>query len=423
LTATTKEGREVIVECREILLRDDAGRPRSVLAINTDVTERKRLDALHRRSQRMDSIGTLAGGLAHDLNNALAPVTIATELLQVDETDEARLRMLETIASGTQRATEMVRQILSFVAGLEGRRVALDVNDLLRDVERMANDTFLKAIRIVREEVADVWSVTGDPTQLSQVLINLCLNARDAMPQGGTLVLAADNAVVDDVPRDTHGGEPPRGRYVRIRVEDHGQGMTPEVVDHIFEPFYTTKERGTGLGLSTSIGIISSHGGFVRVETTPGEGSRFLVHLPAAADAGPPRPVPGASARPHGNDELVLVVDDEADIRMMLDDVLTGSGYRVLEAANGAAAVAAVLRSGSSVDIVLTDLTMPGMDGLDTVRALRDIRPDLPIVLVSGLRPQAMIDEAADLGVHHVLSKPFSTATLLQTLGDVLKIG
>ena len=181
--------------------------------------------------------------------------------------------------------------------------------------------------------------------------------------------------------------------------------------------------RGTGLGLSTSIGIIRSHGGFVRVETAPGEGSRFLVHLPAAADAGRPRPVPGVSARPKGNGELVLVVDDEADIRMMLDKVLTGSGYRVLEAANGAAAVAALRRTGTSVDVVLTDLTMPGMDGLDTVRALRDISPDLPIVLVSGLRPQTVIDEAANLGIQHVLSKPFSTATLLRTLGDVLKRG
>jgi PAS domain S-box-containing protein len=414
LTATTRAGRELVLECREILLRDDAGHPRSVLAIKTDITERKRLDVQHRRTQRMESLGTLAGGLAHDLNNALTPVRMATELLQSQETDPSRLSMLDTVASGTQRATDMVRQILSFAAGAEGRRVSVDVGALLREVERFANDTFLKTIRLVREDPTDLLAVVGDPTQLNQVLINLCVNARDAMPQGGTLVLAAE--VVDDPPGD---GLPP-GRYVRIRVEDDGQGMAPEILDHIFEPFYTTKEHGTGLGLSTSAGIITSHGGSMSVESKPGEGTRFVVHLPVAAGARSPGPAPETSIRPKGHGELVLVVDDEDDIRTILRNVLTSSGYRVLEAADGAGAVAVLSRAGNTVDLVVTDMRMPGMDGLETIRALRGVRPDVPIVLISGLHTQTLSDEAAELGVRHVLAKPFSSALLLQSLGDIL---
>ncbi|HZI38657.1 MAG TPA: ATP-binding protein, partial [Acidimicrobiia bacterium] len=417
-TATTQAGREVVLECREMLLRDDAGHPRSVLAIKTDVTERKRLEMQHHRVQRMESLGALAGGLAHDLNNALTPVRMATELLQSQETDPSRLSMLDTVASGTQRATDMVRQILSFAVGGEGRRVPVDIAALLREVEQIANDTFLKTIRIVREDATDLLPVMGDPTQLNQVLINLCVNARDAMPRGGTLVLGAE--VVDAPP----GHALPPGRYVRIRVEDDGQGMAPEILDHIFEPFYTTKEYGTGLGLSTSAGIITSHGGSVSVESEPGKGTRFFVHLPVAAGApspGPtPEPAPRTSTRPKGHGELVLVADDEDDIRTLLRNVLTDSGYRVLEAADSAGAVAVFSRAGSTVDLVVTDIVMPGIDGLETIRALRGVRPDVPIVLISGLLTQTLSDEAAELGVQHVLAKPFSSALLLQSLSDIL---
>jgi EAL domain-containing protein (putative c-di-GMP-specific phosphodiesterase class I)/nitrogen-specific signal transduction histidine kinase len=380
----------------------------------TDITERKRLDVRHRRTERMQSLGTLAGGLAHDLNNALSPVRMATELLQSQETDPSRLSMLDTVASGTQRATDMVRQILSFAAGAEGRRVAVDVGALLRDVERIANDTFLKTIRIVREDATDLLPVVGDPTQLNQVLINLCVNARDAMPQGGTLVLGAE--VVDDPPGD---GLPP-GRYVCIRVEDDGQGMAPEILAHIFEPLYTTKEYGTGLGLSTSDGIITNHGGSISVKSKPGEGTRFALYLPVAAGTPSPAPAPEISTGPDGHGELILVVDDEDDIRTILRNVLTGSGYRVLEASDSAGALAVLSRAGSTVDLVVNDMTMPGMDGLETIRALRGVRPDVPIVVITGLPTQALSDEAAQLGIQHVLAKPFSNARLLQSLGDIL---
>jgi CheY-like chemotaxis protein len=368
----------------------------------------------------MESIGTLAGGLAHDLNNTLMPVMMATDLLQSEETDPVRLSMLETVASGSRHAAEMVRQIVSFAAGLEGRRLPVDIGALLCDVEHIANDTFLKTIRVVREEADEVWPVIGDPTQLHQVLINLCVNARDAMPAGGTLVLAAD--VVVDEHDDVAGDEASPGRYVRIRVEDDGEGMAAEVLDRIFEPFFTTKERGrgTGLGLSTSAGIIRSHGGFMRVDSAPGAGTRFCVYLPASADTVVPRPEPATSARPRGGGELVLVVDDEARIRTLVNSVLTASGYRVMEAVDGASALS-VLSGVSPVDVVVTDMMMPGIDGLDTVRALRRTHPDLPVVLVSGLHPQTMIDEAAELGVRHVLSKPFTATTLLQTLREVLE--
>lgn len=417
LTAVTKGGRQLVADCRATLVRDEAGQPRSVLVIKTDITERREREQQQLRAQRMESIGTLAGGLAHDLNNALLPVMMATDLLKSDEAHSSRLSMLETIATGTQRAADMVRQILSFAAGVEGRRLSVEVGDMLRDVERIANDTFLKTIRIVRAEAADLWPVSGDPTQLNQVLINLCLNARDAMPTGGTLVLAADNVIVDER-NGALDDEPTPGRYVRIRVEDDGHGMSPEVLDRIFEPFYTTKEQGsgTGLGLSTSAGIIKSHSGFIRVDSAPGEGTRFLVHLPTADEPASATATPDPPGQPSHSGRTVLVVDDEDQVRTMLRIALERAGYRVLQATDGPEAVAVLTRAGRAIDVVLTDMMMPGMDGLETIRALRTIRPNVPTVLISGLHAQSMIDAAAKLGVRHVIAKPFTTTTLLHTL-------
>lgn len=415
LTALTKDHRELVADGRETLVHDEIGQPKSVLSIMTDITERKQRDLQYWRAQRMESIGTLAAGVAHDLNNALMPVMMATDLLQDDETDPSRRAMLDSIETGTQRATEMVRQLLSYVAGVEGRRLSIDVGGLLSEVERIANDTFLKTIRVVREDATDLSPVSGDATQLNQVLINLCVNARDAMPDGGTLVLAAENVVVND--RD-EGVEPSPGRYVRIRVEDDGQGMAPDVLDRIFEPFYSTKAHGhgTGLGLSTSIGIVKSHGGFIRVNSTPGKGTRFLVHLPAAVDPASTGAPSSPGGRPAGDEGTVLIVDDEVQVRTMLRFGLQRAGYQVLEASSGADAVALVARAENAIDVVVTDMMMPGMDGLETIRAIKAVRPGLPVILVSGLHAPSMSDAAGQVGVRHVLSKPFTITTLLQTL-------
>jgi two-component system, cell cycle sensor histidine kinase and response regulator CckA len=421
LTQLRKSGAELTAECRWTLVRDDEGQPSSVLCINTDITDRKRLEEQFLRAQRMESIGTLAGGLAHDLNNVLAPIMLSIDLLRDEETDAQRTAILDAIASSALRGAEMVRQVLSFARGVEGRRVAVDVATLLRDVERICNDTFLKSIRTVREDPPGLWTVVGDPTQLHQVLINLCVNARDAMRDGGTLRLSAENVELDaDEVARTGEGQP--GRFVRIIVADDGEGMPPAVLDRIFEPFYTTKQlgRGTGLGLPTSAGIINSHGGFLRVHSTPGQGTTFFVHVPAAVDPETAAGPASEHALPQGDGEGVLVIDDEEHVRTLTRRTLESSGYRVVEAAGGTEALGVLGAGGEPIDLVITDMMMPGMDGPTTIRALLDLRPGLRIVAISGLYGTSEVETAKTEGVLAFLPKPYTATQLLETVRRAL---
>ncbi|MCX6849642.1 MAG: PAS domain S-box protein, partial [Verrucomicrobia bacterium] len=264
LNQVGKDGRKLIVEGRWTLLRDAAGQPRSILVINTDITERKKVEEQLLRAQRMESLGTLAGGIAHDLNNALTPIMMSIELLKLHEQDALRLGVLATIENSARRGADMVRQVLSFSRGVEGQRVEVQAGHLLKGIEKIANETFLKNIRVSSDIPANLWIVQGDPTQIHQMLLNLCVNARDAMPNGGTLKLSAGNHLLDEQCATMIAGAKP-GPYLIIDLEDSGTGMPPDVVDRIFEPFFTTKElgKGTGLGLSSALAIIKSHQGFI----------------------------------------------------------------------------------------------------------------------------------------------------------------
>jgi PAS domain S-box-containing protein len=281
----TKDGRPLMVEGRWTLVRDDLGRPKTILAINTDITQRKKLEQQFLRSQRMESVGTLAGGIAHDLNNVLTPIMMAIELLKMEETNPKRLNVLTTIESSAKRGADMVRQVLSFARGVEGQKLEVHVVLLISEIEDIIRETFLKNIHIISNLPGDLWVVDGDSTQLQQVLLNLCVNARDAMPDGGTLTISASNQILDEgfvsLNLDSKVGP-----YVVIQVEDSGIGMSQEVMNRIFDPFFTTKDlgKGTGLGLSTTQAIIKSHGGFIRVYSEVGHGSKFWVYLPARAE-------------------------------------------------------------------------------------------------------------------------------------------
>ena len=329
-----RAGGTLLVAARWTLLKNSAGQPQGILAINTDITEKKKLELQFLRAQRMDSIGTLAGGIAHDLNNALTPILMSIELLKMREKDPRGMNMLTTIDSSAKRGAGMVRQLLTFASGLEGKQLAVQVGQLIKEIEKIANETFLKTIEVRSEIPADLWTVQGDPTQLHQVLLNLCVNARDAMPDGGTLKLSAWNLMIDQQYVGLNGdGEP--GPYIVIQVKDTGTGMPPEVIERIFEPFYTTKElgKGTGLGLSTSLGIIKSHHGFLHVESVPGVGTKFLVYLPAHAATATAGQAHVETEMPRGHGELVLVVDDEADVRQVVQQILgTGDGEPRLRA-------------------------------------------------------------------------------------------
>jgi PAS domain S-box-containing protein len=423
LVQMRKDGQPLTIEGRWTLVRDEAGKPKSILAINTDITERKKLEAQFLRAQRMESIGTLAGGIAHDLNNLLAPVTMGVDLLKRFEPRPESQRILGNIERAARRGADLVKQVLSFARGVEGARVAVNLKHIMRDIEVIGHNTFPKNIRIESHVPADLWLVTGDPTQLHQVLLNLCVNARDAMPDGGTLALDVHNEEIDPQFASMNRSVTP-GRYVVLDVTDTGSGMPREIVERIFEPFFTTKEvgKGTGLGLSTVLGIVRSHGGFVNVSSEPGEGSSFKVYLPAQPTDGPAA-ADGDAARaeaPCGQGETVLVVDDETSILDITKETLESSGYRVLTAEDGAQAIGVYATHRAEIALVLTDIMMPVMDGVALITALRRINPMVKVVAASGIKDSDSVARANGAGVSHFLAKPYSADVLLETLHQVL---
>ncbi|HSI09644.1 MAG: PAS domain S-box protein [Rariglobus sp.] len=422
LQQINKQRERLAVECRWTLVRDDDGTPRAVLAINTDITDKKKLEHQFLRAQRMESIGTLAGGIAHDLNNVLAPVMMAVDLLKLNETDSYKLSLLETVDNSARRGADMVGQVLSFARGMEGRRVEVQLKHVVRDVEKISHDTFPKNIQVGAQVDKGLWTLVGDPTQLHQVLLNLCVNARDAMPDGGRLLLTAEN-----IHLDAHYAamniEAKPGPHVVIEVEDTGTGIPQDILDKIFDPFFTTKEvgKGTGLGLSTSIAIIKGHKGFIRVYSEPGKGTRFRVYLPANPSVSTPSTLSHAAELPAGHGECVLVVDDEASIRDITQQTLKRFGYEVLLASDGAEAITLYNAQRDRIAVVLTDMMMPVMDGAATIHALTRINPHIRIIAASGITANGVVAKAAGLGVKHFLPKPYTASTLLKALREVLQ--
>ena len=422
LQQVSKDGRKLVVEGRWTLLRDAEGRPRSILMINTDITERKKVEEQLLRAQRMESLGTLAGGIAHDLNNALTPIMMSIELLKLHETDALRMGVLATIENSARRGADMVRQVLSFSRGVEGQRLEVQTGHLLKGIEKIANEIFLKNIRVTSDIPANLWIVQGDPTQIHQMLLNLCVNARDAMPNGGSLILRASNHLIDEQCAAMIAGAKP-GPYLLVELEDTGIGMPPEVIDRIFEPFFTTKElgKGTGLGLSSTLAIIKSHQGFIRVSSETDKGSKFQVFLPAQMEEGAGLPDPVQSEIPRGNGELVLLIDDEEAVRHITGQTLESFGYRVLPAADGVEASTLYAAHKENVAVVLTDMMMPVMDGPATIQVLTRMNPAVRIIAASGLSVKDMVAKATSAGVKHFIPKPYTAETLLRMLHTVLR--
>lgn len=419
LSVVGRGGATLTIESRWTLMRDAADAPRAVLVIDTDITERKSLEQRFLRAQRMESIGTLAGGIAHDLNNVLAPVLMSIELLKDDPSPDERRQILATIEASTNRGAEMVRQVLTFARGVEGERTAVDIAALLTDIEKFVRDTFMKATAVRTEVADDLPPVLGDLTQLHQVLVNLCVNARDAMPTGGMLTLQASVERLTAREVSPYPGARP-GPYVVIRVTDTGEGISPQLMDRIFDPFFTSKPvgKGTGLGLSTSLAIVKSHGGFIRVDSEVARGSVFTVFLPAQAGAPATVSVVAASALARGDGELILVVDDEAPLLRMTGLVLESFGYRALLAGSGEQALALFTAHRDEIRVVFTDMTMPGMDGAAVIRAIRAFGTPVPIVATSGLGA----GEASSIaGVLHFVPKPYTADTLIKAITDALR--
>jgi len=419
LHQVTKSGKKIIVESRWTLVRDAQEKPKAILVVNTDITQKKQLEAQFLRAQRLESIGTLASGIAHDLNNVLAPILITAQLLETQLHDERSKRLLPILGINAKRGANLVKQVLSFARGLEGERTVIQVKHLILEINQIAKQTFPKSIEICNDTPQYLWTVSGDATQLHQVFMNLCVNARDAMPNGGTLSISAENLFIDENYARMH-LDAQVGPYIVITIADTGTGIPPEIVNRIFEPFFTTKElgKGTGLGLSTVIGIIKSHGGFVNVYSQVGRGTQFKVFLPAM-EAIETQEAENLEL-PKGHGEVILVVDDEVAICETTKTTLETYNYKVLTASDGIEAVALYVQHRQEINMVLIDMMMPSMDGPTTIRTLQKINAKVKIIAVSGLAASDKVSVALDAGVKAFLSKPYTAQELLKTINRVL---
>ena len=410
----TRTGETVLVESTWSLVVESDGRPRSILYIDTDVTERKKLETQLLRSQRMESIGTLAGGVAHDLNIVLTRILLSFELLASKATSEEDRKLIEKTKASATHGAALVQQLLAFARGAEAKRVRLDPLVALTDLQPLIRQSLPPTIKLSVQASENPWVIQADVTQFNQVLINLCINARDAMPQGGTIEIVTKNINVDDALASVNPGVR-AGPFLRISVVDNGLGIAPTIIDKIFDPFFTTKAagKGTGLGLSMVAGILKSHGGFVQVESESGRGSTFHLFFPGIQDVKPvQRDETPAPAR--GEGECILLIDDEPVVRDTLQLLLQRAGYRIFPAGDGKAGVAEFDRHKDEISLVITDMMLPDQLGTEVVKSLRRREPMLPIIGISGMMGSGDFDQLLRLKPPvDCLAKPLTPAALL----------
>jgi len=393
-----------------------------LLAIETDFTEMNRLEAQFLQAQRLEGIGALAGGIAHGLNNCLAPILMAASLLRPRLGDTEDIAVLDMIETCAQRGANIVRQLLTFARATPGTRVPLSLRHLMREFESMLRETFPREIHVALEMPSAVWPVMGDPVQWHQALMNVCVNARDAMPDGGTLTLEVRNVTVDtafaSMMPDAHPGP-----HVCLSVRDTGTGIAPQELGRIFDPFTTTKGigKGTGLGLPSVLGIVQAHQGFTRVTSTLGRGTTCELYFPANPEVKPAvfRGREAQAAR--GSGECILVVDDEPAVIDGLRRVLLGHGYRVRTASHGAEGLAIFAQHRDDIRLILTDMMMPVLNGPALVNAVYSIDRRVPIIGMTGLPDEQQIKGLENLSLAAMLAKPFSGDKLLRLLSVILR--
>lgn len=419
LKQLTKDGRELIVESRWTLMGDS----QSILVVNTDITERKQLEQQLLHAQRIETIGTLAGGIAHDLNNILTPILGFAQLLplRIPNLDSSSLEMLQLIGNNALRGSEIVKQVLLFSREIEAEWELINLAQVLEEVLKLIRETFPKSIAIKNHIAPNLWSLYGDSTQLHQVLMNLCVNAHDAMADGGQLVISAENLSLDEQ-YSCSTSQIEIGNYILITLRDTGRGIPPDIIDHIFDPFFTTKKpgQGTGLGLSTVIGIVKNHGGTITVKSDRHNGTQFQIYLPASEKTIATKEII-TETMPSGQGELILVVDDEAPIREVTKATLENFNYRVITANDGIEAIAIYAQQPQEIEVVLLDLMMPEMDGLTAMRTLKKINPDVKLIATSGLLTKEKIASAESIGIKVFLAKPYTAEKLLLNLREVIE--
>jgi two-component system, cell cycle sensor histidine kinase and response regulator CckA len=399
------------------------GSVETVLGITRDITEQKQLQAQLFRAQRLESLGRFSSGIAHDMNNILTPILAVAQLLpmklpQLDAQSQHLLQMLEDSA---RRGSDLVKQILTFSRGLEGVQSSVQIEQILGEIEQILRSTFPQWITLVidRPAKSQLWQVLADATQLHQVLMNFCVNARDAMPEAGVLKITAENRRLDaaDTGIDL---EAKPGNYVVVTISDTGVGIPQHYIDRIFEPFFTTKEvgKGTGLGLATAIGIIKNHGGFVTVRSEVGQGTQFQIFLPAITQS--VSPTENKHRYPIGQGEVILVVDDEAQIRETLRITLEYYNYQVITAKNGIEAIAIYTDRQRSIDCILMDIKMPSMDGMSAIPIITQLNPQVKIIVFSGTATGESLASLSN--IQAFLPKPYTAEALLETLHRILNV-
>ncbi len=418
------DGRSLVVESSWSLVNDAQGRPKSILCINADVTSRRQLELELQRARRIEGLGMLAGGVAHDLNNVLTPILMSVGLLRSLATRPDDRLILDTLEASATHGTELVQQILLFARGGEGRRTEVRVGELLDGLGPFLKTSLRSAIELALVHEEEIWPVLADATQIKQVLMNLCVNARDAMPGGGRIQISAANVrVLPGAQRGFH-GEIPSGRHVRLSVADTGSGIPPEVLEKIFDPFFSTKEigKGTGLGLSTIAGIVKNHEGAIQVESVIGRGTTFHIYLPAMTQAPQQPPVAATGEAPNGRGQLVLVIDDDEGIRFVAEKILAGHGYEVCTAPDGRSGLDEFERRRDRIALVICDEMMPGMRGAAVLEQIHRIAPAARLISMSGLWKGSAKNGAASNNSPVIsLTKPLTSESLLRAVGQAME--
>jgi PAS domain S-box-containing protein len=418
----TKSADIVLVESTWSLVMEN-GRPRSILYIDTDVTEKKRLETQLLRAQRMESIGTLAGGVAHDLNNVLTPILLSIELMSAKATSEEDRKILEKTKASASHGAALVQQLLAFARGADGRRTRVDPQRAVMDLQPLIRQSLPADVALSLRPAENLWPIDADATQFNQVLINLCINARDAMPRGGQIDITAENTQVDPALARVNPGVR-AGAHVRISVADNGTGIPASIIDHIFDPFFTTKAagKGTGLGLSMVAGIMKSHGGFVQLESEEGRGTTFHLFFPAKIERNVPTlfEEPRRTTTPQRN-AAILLIDDEPVVRDTLQLLLQRDGYQVYAAGDGASGIAEFDRHAAETALVITDMMLPDQIGTKVVEALRTRQPKIPVIAISGMMGSGEFDSLLRLSPPvECLAKPLTPAKLLASVRKAL---
>ena len=428
----TKDGRKVYLEYRSNLIRPEKGEP-YISGVARDITERilaqreiKKLERQILQAQKMEAVGTLAGGIAHDFNNLLQAILGYTQILLMgkdkDDPDVSNLRQIEMAA---ERARELTQQLLAFSRKVKSELRPVNLNQEVRQVEKLLRRTIPRMIDIEVHLGDELRVINADPAQLEQVMMNLCVNARDAMPEGGRLVIETENVVLDEGYCREHLGAKP-GEYVLLTISDTGCGMDKETLEHIFEPFFTTKDkdRGTGLGLAMVYGIVKNHGGYIMCYSEPGEGTTFKIYFPVLGEGAEVHVLEeeeGEEVVLEGEGERILLVDDEGAIRELGKEILERFGYEVLLAGDGEEAVEIYRDRGGEISLVIMDYVMPGMGGRRCLEEILKVDPEAKVIIASGYSINGPTKEALKVGAKAFINKPYDLRQMLKVVKEVLK--